>query len=142
MNNNPTSKNTKNATYETLRASIGELLAQGRNNAARQINTVLLHTYWHVGKHIVEFEQNGMDRAKYGTALVNTLSKDLTLKFGKGFSRSNLKNIRNFYLTFSKSQTLSDFLSWSHYVEVLKLDDTLEQQFYIKQCEQENWSVR
>lgn len=62
MNNNTTSENTKSATYETLRASIGELLAQGRNNAARQINAVLLHTYWHIGKYIVEFEQNGMDR--------------------------------------------------------------------------------
>ncbi|GHV75998.1 hypothetical protein AGMMS49942_08190 [Spirochaetia bacterium] len=70
------------------------------------------------------------------------MSKDLTAKYGKGFSRSNLFQIRLFYLKFPKIQTVSGQLSWSHYFEILNADDELEIQFYVKQCEKENWSVR
>ena len=67
---------------------------------------------------------------------------DLTLAYGKGFSRSNVAQIRQFYLRFPKIQTLSGQLSWSHYVEILKAEDELAIQFYAKQCEKEFWSVR
>lgn len=130
------------STYPSLRQEIGRLLAEGRARAGRAVNTILVQTYWQIGLHIVEYEQSGADRARYGTALVDQLSKDLALEFGKGFSRSNLKSIRKLYLTFPKSQTLSDQLSWSHYVEILKAEDELERSFYIRQCERENWSVR
>ena len=138
--------------YYALKQGIGRLLEAGRQQAAQQVNTILVHTYWQVGQYIVEFEQQGEDRAAYGENLLDTLAQDLTAEYGKGFSRSNLFQIRKLYLTFpkiqtpsgqfGKSQTLSDQLSWSHYVELLKIDDDLERQFYIKQCEQENWSVR
>lgn len=128
--------------YHNLKTGIAALLQSGRQQAAKQINTVLLHTYWHIGKYVVEFEQNGEDRAKYGDRLLATLAKDLTLEYGKGFSRSNLTYMRKFFLTFPKSETVSHKLTWSHYFEILKIDDTLEQGFYIKQCENENWSVR
>ena len=142
MRYNLSTETRKSSNYESLCLNIGELLIQGRQEAARQINSVLVQTYWHIGKYIVEYEQNGKDRATYGSELLNVLSTDLTREFGKGFGRSNLYQIRQFYLNFQIIQTLSGKLSWSHYVEVLKLDDALEQQFYIKQCERENWSIR
>lgn len=129
-------------TYQSLTKSIGTLLASGRRQAAKQVNQVLVQTNWQIGQYIVEFEQNGKDRASYGDRLLITLSKDLKQAFGKGFSRSNLQTIRNLYLAFPKSQTLSGKLSWSHYIELLKSEEVLERQFYIKQCEKENWSVR
>ncbi len=128
--------------YADLKEQIGALLAEGRCQAAQAINTLLVQTYWRIGQHIVEFEQNGCDKAAYGTALIDRLSKDLTREYGKGFSRSNLIYMRKLYLSFPKSETLSHQLSWSHYFEILKADDALERDFYLKQCERENWSVR
>lgn len=108
--------------------------------AAKAVNTVLLQSYWQIGRHIVEFEQEGSKKAQYGNQLLTKLSKDLTLEFGKGFSRSNLFLIRKLYLTFPKIQTvsgkseshetLSSLLSWSHYAEILKSDNDLEINFY------------
>lgn len=128
--------------YQSLKIQIGELLREGRKQAARAINTVLVQTYWHIGKHIVEFEQGGKEKSDYGSELLDRLSRDLTLEFGKGFSRSNLFQVRQFYNKFPKIQTLSGQLSWSHYSEILKAEDDLEISFYSKQCEKENWSVR
>lgn len=128
--------------YKGLKVEIGRLLLEGRNQAGRTVNTILLHTYWHIGKHIVEFEQKGEEKSKYGSELLDRLSKDLKSEFGKGFSRSNLIYIRKLYLTFQNSETLSHQLSWSHYFEILKSDNELELTFYLKQCEKENWSVR
>ena len=102
----------------------------------------MVRTYWEVGRHIVEYEQKGEDRAIYGDRLLERLSKDLSLEFGKGFSRSNLFQIRAFYLKFQKIQTLSGQLSWSHYLELSKADSELEISFYSRQSEKENWSVR
>ena len=104
-------------------------------------NTILI-TYWSVGKHIIEFEQKGQQRATYGTFLLERLSKDLTIRFGKGFGRSNLVYIRKLYEVFPISGTLSHQLSWSHYYELLKISDELERNFYLKQAEHENWGIR
>lgn len=128
--------------YETLKNQLKILLAKGREKAYSLVNSVLVETYWNVGKYIVEFEQKGDVKAEYGKELLTKLAKDLTLEYGKGFSRSNLTYMRKFYLTFPKSETLSHKLSWSHYFELLKIDDELERNFYLKQCEKENWSVR
>lgn len=132
----------KISNYQSLKKEIGELLGTGREQAGRAVNTILLQTYWQIGRHIVEFEQAGEEKAEYGSELLNRLSKDLTLEFGKGFSRSNLVYIRKFYSTFPKSETLSHQLSWSHYFEILKADSDLERNFYLRECEKENWSVR
>ena len=137
MSNLPTPNN-----YQNLKQAISKLLVHGRKQAFKSVNTILLQTYWHIGKHIVEFEQKGEVKAEYGKELLNKLSRDLSLEFGKGFSRSNLFQMRLFYIKFPKIQTLSEQLSWSHYVELIKCDDTLELNFYLKQCEKENWSVR
>ncbi len=128
--------------YQDLIGQIGELLHQGRSQAAQSVNSILVQTYWQIGRHIVEFEQGGKAKSEYGSGLLEKLSKDLTLAYGKGFSRSNLFQIRQLYSSFPKIQTLSGQLSWSHYVQILKADSPLEIGFYVKQCEKENWSVR
>ena len=128
--------------YNKLIGSIGELLRQGRMQAARKVNTILVNTYWQIGHHIVEFEQGGKEKAEYGTQLFERLSIDLTAMYGKVFSRSNLVYMRKLYLSFQISETLSHLLTWSHYFEILKSDSDLEISFYSKQCEKENWSVR
>ncbi len=137
MPNLPTQNN-----YADLKEQIGGLLAEGRRRAAGAVNTILVQTYWNIGRHIVKFEQGGSGKAAYGAALIDRLARDLTQEYGKGFSRSNLFQIRQLYLCFPKIQTLSEQLSWSHYCELLKADDALERDFYLKQCERENWSVR
>ncbi|QPH39313.1 PDDEXK nuclease domain-containing protein [Pedobacter endophyticus] len=128
--------------YNCLIEEIGGLLQKGREQAARTVNTILVQTYWLIGRYIVEFEQNGKEKAAYGTFLFEKLSKDLTQLYGKGFSRSNLLYMRKLYISFPKSETLSNVLTWSHYFEILKSDEDLEINFYLKQCEKENWSVR
>ncbi len=128
--------------YNQLKEQIGELLRQGREQAGRAVNAILVQTYWQIGCYIVEFEQKGNIKAEYGSELLDRLSRDLTAEFGKGFSRSNLFQIRLFYLKFPKIQTLSGQLSWSHYVEIIKAESELEISFYTRQCEKENWSVR
>jgi hypothetical protein len=127
--------------YGSLVNQIRELLLSGREQAGRSVNTILVQTYWQIGRHIVEFEQGGNEKAVYGAELLGRLSKDLTFSFGKGFSRSNLFQTRMFYMKFKKIQTLSGQLSWSHYSEIIKADKELEIAFYCKQCEKENWSV-
>lgn len=102
----------------------------------------LLAPYWQIGQHIVEFEQAGQVRAEYGKALIAQLARALSLRHGKGFSRSKLIRIRQFYLCYQKGATLSHQLSWSHFVELLKIDDPLERGFYEKQAIAERWSVR
>ncbi len=134
--------NLHNSSYSLLKDNISFLLSEGRIQAGQAVNTILLKTYWNIGRYIVEYEQGGADRASYGKGLISRLANDLTLEFGKGFSRSNLKSMRMLFMQFEKSQTLSDFLSWSHYLEIMKEEDELERSFYIKQCEQEKWSVR
>ena len=132
----------ENKDYQTLVTDIGNLLAKGRSNAARSVNTILLQTNFKIGQYIVEFEQNGQVKANYGAHLVKNISKDLTAKYGKGFSLSNVKNIRAFYIAYQKSQTLSNFLNWGHYCELLSIGDLMERNFYEKQTENEQWSVR
>ena len=128
--------------YSILIDKIGSLLQQGRQQAVQSVNTILVQTYWHIGQHIVEFEQKGNEKAQYGSQLFERLSKDLILAYGKGFSRSNLLYMRKLYLSFPISETLSHLLTWSHYFEILKADSELEISFYTKQCQHERWSVR
>ncbi len=128
--------------YSELIDTIGSLLQQGRQQAVQSVNTILVQTYWYIGQHIVEFEQKGNQKAEYGSQLLDTLSKDLTQSYGKGFSRSNIFQIRQFYSKFQNIQTLSGQLTWSHYTEILKANNDLELGFYSKQCQHERWSVR
>lgn len=131
-----------NKNYKDLVSSIGELLAENRRRALQTVNEALVRTYWNIGRHIVEFEQKGNVRASYGDQLLVRLSKDLTVAYGKGFSRSNLTYMRKLYDFFPKCETLSHKLTWSHYFELFKCDDPMEMQFYMKECIKDGWKVR
>ncbi|MBP1672764.1 MAG: hypothetical protein H6Q25_579 [Bacteroidetes bacterium] len=100
-----------------LYSQVKDLLSNARNNVLHSINSTMTRTYFEIGKLIVEEEQNGKERAEYGKQLISDLSERLSNEYGKGFSTTNLKQMRTFYLTYSKRQTLSDEfkLSWSHY---------------------------
>ena len=112
-----------------------ELLKQARNSVVRTINKTMVYTYFEIGKIIVEEEQKGKSRAEYGAKLLKELSKQLSKEFGKGFSVTNLKQMRQFYLTYEKGQTLSDGfnLSWSHYLMLMRIDTIEERSFYEKE---------
>ena len=102
----------------------------------------MLDAYWNVGRIIVENEQNGNIKAEYGKQVIKELSKELKKVLGSGFSISNLFNMRRFYITYPKFQTLSRKLSWSHYCELLSIENAEERTFYEKECVNSNWSVR
>ena len=114
----------------------------GRNRVAAFVGAQTVYTYWEIGKHIVEYEQNGHEKAEYGSDVLNRLSRDLTEHFGKGFSRGNVFYMRKLFITYPKLQTLYELLTWSHYVELLKIEDSLERSFYEKEAEAEHWGVR
>ena len=128
--------------YQKLIDNITTLWGEAKTKAITAVNTGLLEANWQTGKYIVDFELKGKDRAEYGKQLLVNLSKDLTTRNGKGFSRSNLVYMRKFYLAFPICETLSHKLTWSHYFELLKCDNSLELQFYYKECIKECWKVR
>ena len=135
------SKNIPPPDYQHLLEKISGTYQLGQVKATQAVNTQLLETYWQIGQHIVEFEQGGNARAEYGKALISTLAKDLSLLHGKGFSRSNIVYMRLLYLRYPISQKPSHQLSWSHFVELLKIENDLERKFYEKQTIAEKWSV-
>lgn len=130
-----------NDELEQLVDKIVNEIEQGRMQLAISINTTVKNTYWNVGRYIVEFEQKGASRAKYGSSLLTKLSQMLRLRVGRGYSRPNLNNMRKFYLMYPICQT-SDKLSWSHICELITADDPLEREFYEKECVACNWDVR
>lgn len=111
--------------YNQLLDNIGSTLQKARENAIKAINTELVKANWEIGRHIVEFEQQGKEKADYGSALLTNLAKDLKTKYGKGFSKSNIYLCRLFYIKYQKFQTVSGKLSWSHYAELLTVSDDL-----------------
>ena len=114
------------ASHDTINLAVSEireLLWQSRQKVATQVNQELLQTYWRIGEIIVRYEQNDQIRAAYGEATLLQLSKVLTKELGKGFSRSNIYNMRQFYLNYPIFQTVSGKLSWSHYCELLSISD-------------------
>ena len=125
-----------------LADNIASLVNNTKRQLMRTINNSTVETYWNIGRYIVEFEQNGNAKAKYGTSLLSSLAKLLRAKLGKGYSRPNLNNMRKFYLLYPICQTLSDKLSWSHICELITIDDELERGFYEKECISSRWNVR
>lgn len=125
-----------------LADDIAYLVSRSKERLFQTVNTTLVETYWNIGKYIVEFEQRGNVKAKYGTALLSSLAKILRMKLGKGYSHPNLNNMRKFYLLYPIFQTVSEKLSWSHICELITLDDELERSFYEKECISAKWNVR
>lgn len=128
---------------ELLGKVIG-LLNKARTEIVSNVNRTMVYTYYEIGKMIVEEEQNGKERAEYGQQIINELSDKLSKEFGKGFSSTNIKQMRSFYLIYSKSQTVSDEfkLSWSHYLKLMRIDDENERRFYEIEAFKNNWSLR
>ena len=142
--------------YEELLSGVVELLETGRRQAARVLHSILTTIYWLVGKRLVEHEQKGQSRATYGAELIERLSGDLQKRLGRGFSRRNLEQMRQFYLGWPKPQTASAVsadsvvaeipqtvsaelvsglvpvfsLSWSHYVRLLSVVDSNARRYY------------
>lgn len=131
-----------NREISTVIQEIKSVLDSARTNVARQVNTELLNTYWNIGRIICQYEQSVPNRADYGKQTLKELAGVLTREFGKGFSRANLYNMRQFYLTHQKIQTVSGKLSWSHYCEILSISDPDKRSFYEKEAVNANWSVR
>ncbi|MEY4538983.1 MAG: hypothetical protein RLZZ306_740 [Bacteroidota bacterium] len=140
-----------------LSQKIIQLIQTARNRVAVAVNTTMVHTYFEIGRMIVEELQEGNERAKYGTNLLNHVSKDLNSQLGKGFSETNLKQMRDFYHAYSIRQTLSDELSngsiekpknltfklsWSHYLLLMRIENLDERSFYEIETLQNQWSVR
>lgn len=125
-----------------LADSIAEIVGRAKQHIAVTVNSAMVETYWNIGRHIVEFEQQGEARAKYGDALLTRLAKVLGQKLGKGFSRPNLNFMRKFYLLYPNCQTVSNKLSWSHICELVTIEDEMERSFYEKECINEHWSLR
>lgn len=125
----------------SLADSIATEVYNAKSCLAMNMSAVMVRTYWTVGKYIVEYEQNGSAKAKYGSSMMTQLAKILSIKLGRGYSRPNLNNMRKFYLLYPICQT-SDKLTWSHICELITIDDELERSFYENECIKENWDVR
>lgn len=125
-----------------LYSAVREVLQKARQNIVRSVNSAIVQAYWQVGRHIVEYEQGGEQRAKYGNATLKQLSEKLTAEFGNGFTVTNLSYMRQFYLAFPIYHTLCDKLSWSHCRALLKVQNQEVRLWYLNECVHENWSVR
>ncbi len=121
--------------------SIKEILTSAREKAYKAVNFAMVEAYWNVGKLIVE-AQAGNERAEYGEELLKNLSKELTREFGKGFTVTNLRYMRQFYMVFQKHHALRDELSWTHYRLLMKIENEEIRNFYIDECIGGNWSTR
>lgn len=127
---------------EPVVAEIRELIDNSRRKVATQVNNELLMTYWKIGEIIVRYEQNEQIRAAYGEKTLVQLSHSLTKELGKGFSRSNIYNMRQFYIKYPIFQSVTGKLTWTHYCELLSVSDDDKRKFYEKECENAGWSVR
>jgi hypothetical protein len=130
----------------TFYSEISELLKQTRSIAYKSVNTIMVQTYWQIGKRIVEQEQQGQYRANYGDFLITNLSRHLSDTIGKGFSEANLWNIRQFYLVFPDFDQFSthcvENLTWTNIRMIMRLDSQDERTYYIKESSEQNWSSR
>jgi predicted nuclease of restriction endonuclease-like (RecB) superfamily len=135
-------KNQNIEIYQKLVDSIGITIESARQRAIQAVNNELLKANWEIGKHIVEYEQHGNEKAEYGSSLLTNLSKDLKSRFGKGFSKSNIYLMRQLYLKYQIFQSVTGKLTWTHYAELLGVTDDFARGFYEKQAVNDNWSVR
>ena len=126
---------------EALVNEIASIITNARNNVAKQVNNELLNAYWNIGRVIVEDELKN-NRGEYGKKQLLAISKNLTNKFGKGFSQSNLCNMKMFYTKYPIFQSVTGKLSWTHYCELLYISDDDKRSFYEKEAINANWSVR
>ncbi|SET69006.1 PDDEXK nuclease domain-containing protein [Lacrimispora sphenoides] len=120
---------------------IKEILLNARVKVYQMANFAMVEAYWNIGKSIIE-QQGGEVKAEYGAGLLKELSKQMTRDFGKGFTVANLKNMRQFYLTFSNGYALRSELSWTHYRLLMRVENENARQFYLDESIKSNWSTR
>jgi len=130
------------ADFGRLISDIKSLISKARYNAFTAVNAEMLKAYFEVGRKIVEEEQKGKSRAGYGEKLLSRISIALFKEFRRGFDASNLRRMRRFYLTYRKWETVSPKLTWSHYSELIKIEEEIKRKYFQKYAEQENLSVR
>lgn len=121
------------------------ILRTARKKAYSAVSFAMIEAYWQIGKRIIEEEQHGLERAGYGDFLLVNLSKELSVELGKGFSYANLKNFRQFYMTFpeiEKSYALRSELTWTHYRLIMRVENKKARQYYIDECAEHMWSTR
>ena len=117
------------------------ILENARAKVYSTANSAMVEAYWNIGKSIVN-KQGGEEKAEYGSGLISALSKQMTMDFGKGFTTTNLKYMRQFYLTFQNGHALRDELSWTHYRLLMRVENKTARQFYLDECAKSNWSTR
>jgi predicted nuclease of restriction endonuclease-like (RecB) superfamily len=122
---------------------IKQLIKDAQIGVVRSVNSIMVQTYFELGRRIVEHEQEGKDYSNYGEYIVDRLSTDLTKEFGKGYSKRNLELIRKFYLTYKIAKSpISQSISWTHYLHLMRISNENERKFYEIETEKNNWSVR
>ena len=121
--------------------SIRETVVDARQRIYTVVNSAMVEAYWDIGRQIHE-AQGGAERAKYGKRLIEYLSKQLTEEFGKGFNVRSLREMRQFYQTFPIWRTLCADLSWSHYRRIIRVENQVARDYYLRECAECNWSVR
>ncbi len=130
---------------QQLYTDVYSILQQAREKAYNSANGIMTYAYWNIGRRIVEQEQHGTKKVRYGSYLIKNLSIQLSDEFGTGFSVANLKNCRRFYLTFpqdSYGYSIAGKIPWSHLRSIMRISDEEERNFYLKEALTENWSVR
>ena len=128
--------------FSPLLDSLRQLIADSRQQVLRAVDAVQVQTYWHIGRHIVEFEQGGAQRAAYGQRLLPQLGQVLAAEFGRGFDATNLRHMRAFYQAFPIRDALRRELSWTHYRLLLRVDSAEARQWYVQEVATHNWSTR
>lgn len=128
--------------HTNLIQQLRELIAAARHRALRAVDAIQVRTCWEIGRHIVEFEQSGADRAAYGTRLIPKLAETLTAEFGRGFDASNLRYMRLFYQAFPNCDALRHELSWTHYRALLRVETEAARIWYMNEAAEQNWSTR
>lgn len=121
---------------------IRQLLSQSRQALVQSVNSAMVQTYWHVGRLIVEHEQQGQSRAEYGKQVLAQLAESLTAEFGKGFDASNLRNMRSFYLAYPICDAVRPELSWTHYRSLIRIENPQARTWYASECIANHWSAR
>lgn len=122
---------------------VKSLLFEAQQRVVHSVNSIMVQTYFELGKQIVEHEQEGKNYANYGEYLLEALSENLTKEFGKGYSKRNLELIRKFYLTYKIAKSpISQSISWTHYLHLMRIQNEDERVFYENEIVSNNWSVR
>lgn len=128
--------------FDELVKAIARQIELARGQVRQAVNTTMVQSYWEVGRLIVEHEQNGQERAEYGKQQLQSLSRQLTDRLGKGFDVRNLRHMRQFYLTFPKRNALRTELSWTHYRTLMRVESPCAREWYQHEAISQNWSAR